>query len=112
MKELFKTDEAFDYLKSVTIGLYDYEGSPMLNSDSKYADYTVLLTDEDIDNSHYSLTFDSKEIQRAFYLSLLDKFCCDDAIMIHSLVFRKSSLVVFSSVKFSVCKVLLSQRKL
>lgn len=112
MKELFKTDEAFDYLKSVTIGLYDYEGLPMTNSDGKYADYTVLLTDKDIHKNHCSLTFDSKELEHAFYLSLLDKFCCDDAIMICSLVFRKSSLVVFSSVKFGACNIIRSRRKL
>ena len=112
MKELFKTDEAFDYLKSVTIGLYDYEGLPMLSSHGKYADYTVLLTDGDIDNSHYPLISDSNKIEQALYLSLLDKFCCDDAIMIHSLVFKKSSLVVFSSVTFDFCNVLVSRRKL
>lgn len=112
MKELFKTNEAFEYLKSITIGLYDYEGMPMLDSNGKYADYTVLLTDEDVCSNHYSSIYDSNKIKHAFYLSLLDRFCCDDSIMIHGLVFMKSSLVVFSSVEFDICDVLSSRRRL
>jgi len=112
MKELFKTQKAFDYFKSITIGLYDYDGLPMLNSHGKYADYTVLLTDDDINKDKYLFTYGNRKIEHAFYLSLLDKFCCNDAIMIHSFVFRKSSLVVFNSKDFGVCRVLLSRRKL
>ena len=112
MRELFKTEEAFDYLKSITIGLYDYEGLPILNSHGKYAEYTVLLTDDDVDKDNYSFTYGSNKIEYTFYLSLLDKFCGDDAIMIRNFVFRKSSLVVFSSESLGFCKILLSRRKL